>query len=156
MNACVRLLGLASESATESEVHQRLLEATDLNSIVATQVAKATEGVQAQVVLLQQQVEALNSQIASLQSDLTNRDIRLAELSSELGLAQVGLSNRESENKELQTQNTFLAGEVAKLRAGRIPANQVDATDGIEIKPNNPSGGSIVNEKELIRLLNIK
>jgi len=148
MESLAGFFGLKAEDTTEAELHQRLTEAETQTALAEKAKADGLAAAAEEVNTLKTQLATLTAEKAAaeetttdLQAAITMLTERATALESDLTAANSALA---AKVKEVNT----LAGEVARLTAGKLPkgAEESDGDDGLS--DETPDGkGQVIEMK---------
>lgn len=148
MDAAVRFFGLDKEAATEAEVHDALESAESLAEQLSKAKAEALRDLQ-KLSGLETKISSLETKLYELEGQISEKDSRIVEL--QMQLAEVKAASEDALNK-LNAQHAAevenLAGQIAKLKAGRIQEQSEGGGDTIPETAKTAAGAKILTIKD--------
>lgn len=122
MAALVSFFELEPDTATETDVHEKLDGLEPLSALLEKATKSAVAGIESKVDDLSEKVKTLETQVSDLttraesaEAKITEKDDRIAELQTEAAEQKSALEKAKEQHK---TEVANLSGKIASLRAG--------------------------------------
>ena len=122
MAALVSFFELEPDTATETDVHEKLDGLEPLSALLEKATKSAVAGIESKVDELSEKIKTLDAQVTDLttraeaaEGKLIEKDDRIAELQTEATEQKVALEKAKEQHK---TEVANLSGKIASLRAG--------------------------------------
>lgn len=143
MDGLANLFGMKAEDTTEAELHQRLTEAETHAAMAEKAKAEGLAAAAAEVADLKAQLTALAAEKAEAVESATELTANVAELTEKVAGLESDLTAANTALAAKVKEANTLAGEVARLTAGKKPKEAAD-TDGDEHLSKAPAGNGQV------------
>lgn len=144
MDAAVRFFGLDKEAATEAEIHDALESSESLAEQLSKAKAEALRDLQ-KLSDLETKIHGLETKLYELEAQISEKDSLIVEL--QMQLAEVKAASEDALNS-LKAQHAAevetLAGQIAKLKAGRTQEQDEGGGDTIPKTDKTPAGTNIL------------
>lgn len=156
MTSVAHLLGFKDGEATEAEIQEKLDGVGQLNELIETRIQESQVAFSNQIAALQVNIESLSEQVQTLQSAVAERNATISSLNEQLEALEAKRASQSFELEDMREKNKQVSGELATLKLGRLPNEQVPGFDGATIRILKDTNGSVVDMKAIEAALGIK
>ena len=142
MDSLSAFFGLKAEETTEAELHQMLTEAQSRADLAEKAKAEGLAAAASDIDALRADVARLNAELSQAYEDAQTSTVSLETVRAELATANADLTAVNSALAIMVKDKNLLAGEVARLTAGK-PSAVTTATDDDEQFEKAPVGNGV-------------